>query len=248
MPAKLLMELNNKTQERLTVQKASLFHGVMMELIDHEYASVLHDNSMRPYTQTIFKKDGKYYWQITTMTDEAKEKILIPILSGSLRSIELKHNDISVGVGKKHFMEESYQEIAERYFNNGDCSKDVSVRFVNPTAFKRDGVYLNYPDIYLVYNSIINRFNQFSGDPFQNDRELVHTLSDKTKISEYDLHSVFFSIERGKVNGFSGKATFHVEGDSQIVSLANMLFHFAEYSGIGMKTAIGMGTFRRETE
>ena len=50
------------------------------------------------------------------------------------------------------------------------------------------------------------------------------------------------NIDKGKVSGFIGHVNFKIKAQTrQINQLINLLLEFANYSGIGIKTAIGMG-------
>ena len=42
----------------LSYQKMSLFHGALMEMLPPDYAEVLHQSRLHPYTQNLEKGDG----------------------------------------------------------------------------------------------------------------------------------------------------------------------------------------------
>lgn len=47
------LELKLKSQEELSYQMASLFHGALMELLPQEYGDYLHLSQLHPYTQHL---------------------------------------------------------------------------------------------------------------------------------------------------------------------------------------------------
>ena len=47
------LELKLRCAEELNYQMASLFHGVLMELIPSEYADYLHLSQLHPYSQHV---------------------------------------------------------------------------------------------------------------------------------------------------------------------------------------------------
>ena len=53
---KLTIELKN--DKKLDFGISSLMQGVMMELIDSEYAETLHEQGLNPYTQHVKFQDG----------------------------------------------------------------------------------------------------------------------------------------------------------------------------------------------
>jgi CRISPR-associated endoribonuclease Cas6 len=55
-------------------------------------------------------------------------------------------------------------------------------------------------------------------------------------------------MEGVKIPSFVGKITFRMHGAQTMTNLAQMLFRFGEYSGIGIKTALGMGAVKMLSE
>lgn len=58
-------------------------HGILMELIDSNYADYLHSEQTRPYSQSVsFDKNlHELHWTITALTKNATENIFPPLLS-----------------------------------------------------------------------------------------------------------------------------------------------------------------------
>lgn len=236
MISKLRIELKNN---EVNIDKASLFQGVLMEMIDTNYAEKLHKDGVRPYTQSIINKDSKIYWQITTLNEKAHSEIMDRLMDASIKEVYLKHNRMNVALGRKHYEEMSYQEFVEQYLNTEES--DIAVQFITPTSFKKEGKYYNLPDTRLIYSSIINKFNVFSGDGFNDSRNLVTELIKNTVISSYNLNSSVFRLEGTTVPSFEGSIEYRLPSDRRLKSIASMLLHYSEYCGIGTKTAIGMG-------
>ena len=130
--------------DELSLQMSSLFHGAMMECISKEYADLMHISGLHPYTQHIEKRDGSWFWTITTLNEQSKHEIIdkldlqddifISKKQLRLRFIEKEHTELT----KKEFAGTFYNEIPSRYIN---------IQFVTPAAFKINGIYINYPDI-----------------------------------------------------------------------------------------------------
>ena len=51
-------------------------------------------------------------------------------------------------------------------------------------------------------------------------------------------------MEKVKIPAFIGKITIKLTGTKTMTNFANMLFEFGEYSGIGIKTSLGMGCIK----
>ena len=71
--------------------------------------------------------------------------------------------------------------------------------------------------------------------------ELVEEFEQYTEITDYKLRSVRFSMEGVKIPSFVGECTIRIRGPQQMVNVAHMLAHFGEFSGVGIKTGLGMG-------
>jgi CRISPR-associated endoribonuclease Cas6 len=51
------------------------------------------------------------------------------------------------------------------------------------------------------------------------------------------------TIDKGKVSGFVGEIDFKIKSPTrQINQLINLLLNYSNYCGIGIKTAMGMGS------
>ena len=38
----------------------SLFHGALMEMVSRDYGDYLHENHLKPFSQSIFKRDDEF--------------------------------------------------------------------------------------------------------------------------------------------------------------------------------------------
>ena len=65
--SELKLTLTTHNEQMLTYDKGSLFHGVIMENIDSEYAELLHRNSVNPFSQFVKCENGINIWHINTV-------------------------------------------------------------------------------------------------------------------------------------------------------------------------------------
>lgn len=70
------LELKLKCREALSYQMASLFHGVLMELLPEEYADELHYSQLHPYTQHLECREDVWYWVVCALNEQAVKTIL----------------------------------------------------------------------------------------------------------------------------------------------------------------------------
>lgn len=236
----LNIEIEEKEKNKITNQKTSLLQGVLMERLDEEYAEQLHQNVLRPYSQNIIYRDGRHIWQVKTLDEEAYDKIILSLLHSDFENIHFQHNNADYKILNKNLVTSTRRELIEKYYF-GECSKHVKIHFASPTAFKSEGKYIFYPDFRLIYQSLINRYDAFSKNEMIGNEEVLRQLVEYTEVLQYQLKSVAFHLEGIKIPAFIGTVLLRINGPQALVNLATLLFQYGVYSGVGIKTAMGMG-------
>ncbi len=239
MPAQLIMKL--ESSGALNHRMSSLFHGVLMELIPEEYAEILHQSRLHPYSQYLKMQNKEWYWIVNALNQEAEDIILHQTLE-NLSDFYLKKNEITVQVKTKEFQKKTLSEMMQQFYKE-DADKFVSLQFLTPTAFKQQGQYIFYPDIRCIYQSLMNKYDASVEENVMMDVDTLDQLCQDTRLVKYDLRSVRFDLEGIRVPAFLGSLTLRLTGTQTMANFANMLFEFGTYSGIGIKTGLGMGAY-----
>ena len=130
---------------------------------------------------------------------------------------------------------------AQLYEESSDSDRQIELAFCTPTAFRQSNYDCALPTRYLVFNSLIKRWNQYSGI------ELPKTLIEPIFPSFFDIHTEMVADSRSKFIGCVGAMHFRLLGDLDPLTIKqiNALANFALYSGVGRKTTMGMGMVRR---
>ena len=238
MLAELCLELDSR---EIGFQHSSKLQGVLMEHIDTDYAAQLHQNQLHPYSQCITRsKDEKVYWHIRTVTQEAYEKVIFPI--AALEKVQLKKGVEAQIIEKKirtrdesELLKEFYDTPFDKYFN---------LAFKTPTAFKQNGRYVIYPDVRLIYGSLMRKYSAASTELEMADEETLEELAEQSEIIKYRLQTCQFPLEGIKITGFMGSITIRVRGPETMARYVRMLAGFGEFSGVGIKTSMGMGAIQ----
>ena len=123
---------------------------------------------------------------------------------------------------------------------SASISKGVDLDFVTTAAFRRDGQYVIFPELYLIIQSLLNRWNKFA-ESFSIEDDVAKILATFCRVTEYNLRTQLFLLEHQKLTGFCGKMSVKLSGNRMVNNLLSMLFEYANYAGIGIKTALGMG-------
>ena len=236
------IELLLSTEDKLHVNMGSAFHGWILEQIEREYGDRLHAAALKPFSQYLRnnRQNGQYSLCFQSLNTEAKEKIVESIKDK--KEIHLKEKGIVAKIeAVEVWPETSYNALTERYYLNVKPQRYMTIALQSPTSFSVAKHYLNYPSIFHIYQSLINRWNAFSTTIKITDETVLKHLVDYTHLSDYRLQTQVYTVGGGKIKGFSGTMTLCVKGPETMVNLANLLFAFSNYSGIGIKTALGMG-------
>lgn len=236
------LEIQLECKEKLNYQMSSLFQGVLMENIRTTYAEQLHESKLHPYTQHLEYRDKNWYWIVTTLNQEAEREIIQQGLL-PLNKIQLKKKEWDIKFVKKTYQTESYENLTRQFYEQ-ESSYYISLQFVTPTAFRSYGEYIYYPSPKLIFQSLMNRYDAIAEEEGMRDEETLNQLSSQSKIIRYELRSVLFHLEGVKVPSFIGKITIKMSGSQTMARFAHMLLQFGTYSGVGIKTAIGMGAIQ----
>ena len=232
----------------LSYSQGSLFHGVLMGLIDSDYAAELHESKLHPYAQYISREeDGSCYWVVNCANEDAAKNI-IPVLM-SQDSIFLEKLDAKIMLSDRAYNELSYDTLGSLFYGEA-LPRFIEIRFLTPSSFKSDGEYCIFPDIRKIFKSMMNKYDMAMKDGNNSvfDVETLDELCQQSKITRYNLRSRSFPLEGVTIPSFMGTITLKISGSQTLINFAHMLFRFAEYSGIGIKTSMGMGAIRIEKE
>lgn len=229
-------------KEQISQGMSSLFHGALMERISEQYGDYLHLSQLKPFTQYLECVENIWYWTISAYTEEACQEIIEKGLS-QLEKITIRHKKMEIPLKE---VERKYVEKEElfAFFTGENKSRFISLEFITPVAFKQRGEYLFFPDIFLIYQSLMNKYNIISQEFESIDYETLEQLTEYTQITKYHLRSTYFHLEGVKIPCFVGRITLKVNGPQTMVNFANTLFEFGEFSGIGIKCSIGMGALK----
>ena len=218
---------------------SALFHGALLEKLNSAFVQDMHVSELHPYTQYISGENGSIVWNIQTFSDYAKENIVDFLLDASFSSIEINRLKKSFAVAEKSISETSFDELMDLHFYESS-KRFVSLDFISQTAFKQNGKYIFIPDTRLIFNSLVRKFEAFSSIEIA-DSSFADFIENDITISEYNLRSRSFFVGKNAIPSFCGNIGFRLCGESDSVSLADMLLDFAQLSGVGIKCSMGMG-------
>lgn len=185
-----------------------------------------------------FNPDEFYHLSVCGLQETASKAIASLDLSPSLEFLGAKFDVVNREDDISSY-ENLYQTLVAaepepvRYFN---------LKFTTPTAFAQQHTFLPLPVPNLMFRSWLERWNHFAPVYLGSD-ELIGYLEGAIALSRHKVQTRSFQVHRGKVNGFTGNVTLQVlhRTDPLLANVANLLLHYAQFSGTGVKTRLGMG-------
>lgn len=223
---------------------ASLFHGFIMEQLPLHYVQTLHENGLRPFSQNITTNGDTAKWTICTLNDECSKIFTESIMN--MPDVYIKHKNMRFDIISKNINSTTYKNFIDNTYFHKNISRNFIIYFNTPTAFKKDGRYIFFPNLEMIYKNLIRRFDEFSDEYRLYDEEMIESLLENSYISAYKLQSCAFFMESVSIPSFVGRIKVKINGPEQMANLSRLLFKFGEYSGIGIKTTLGMGGVRIE--
>ena len=107
----------------------SVFHGALISELDREWAEKMHEQRVRPYSQYLLVKEGKPYWRLAALTEEAFCHILQPMMRKG--SLFLEQKGYEVGLGDFHMVkQDSFQGLEERFWTGTDKVHHIDMEFL----------------------------------------------------------------------------------------------------------------------
>jgi CRISPR-associated endoribonuclease Cas6 len=132
----------------------------------------------------------------------------------------------------------SYSQLYEQA--SSEC-RTADLTFYTPTSFRQGVVDNPIPDCDRVFNSLLRRWNAYSGI------EIPTTLVAAMAPSYVNIRTAIAPDGHSQFVGCVGEVKFKLFGDLEptVIKQFNALADFALYAGVGRKTPMGMGMTRR---
>lgn len=192
------------------------------------------------------------YVRITGLTQLASEALVAALLSEPPATWSLGGQPFTVvGAGCDETQDRwsghtTYETLAAQQLFQGErLDTRVTLLFHSPTSFQSKGMHMPVPLPNLVFGSLVDRWNRFS--PVTLSPEMRQYAEEAVALSSYQLESQVVVQKGGApLIGGVGRATYTaLGGDRYWLATLHMLADFALYSGVGVKTTMGMGQVRR---
>lgn len=204
-------------------------------LADETLANRLHQSDSLPMTLTMRSLSAK---QMVLWIGLLQKELLAPLLWGLSQNLgsEITLTDIPCRIGRniEILQTSSYETLAQE-----PPQRVIDLQFLTPTSFKQGKTIQPFllPD--LVFGSLLRRWNIFAPVEFQFPEQEWSGVT-----AAYELKTYALKMKGGAEIGAQGWARYEFKGEEQ-AQIATALSHFAQFAGVGRKTAMGMGMTKR---
>lgn len=215
-------------------------YAAMLERAPKEFAARLHKSAVTPVSQYVCGDT----WQVSLFGPEAIDT-LAPVLE-TMEEVFLRREQNCIGLQLRSVEGiETVNELLELPLRGRS-----SLELVTPTAFKSGGVYQLLPTQRLVMQSLILKWNGCFGDicPIEDEGGGLEALAEGLCYRSVQLNSHPYSMKHTQIPGVMGSIDFDCRLEGFLRQLANALLTFGTYSGLGIKTTLGMGGLQITTK
>lgn len=245
MPTLLTFPLDPAQAARLPRYPGRALHALFYQWLalgDYTLAvDVHHDDGPRPFTvSSVYRDNGVSTLQLTVLDDA-----LWPALERGIAKTEgvvVLDQPLTLPAGGPEVYHRTYAELAA----NARAETRLSLRFVSPTSFRSRGMHYPLPDPVLVFQSWLNRWNEFAPEECQINVAVLDIVAAHVAVSYYNGRTEMVDFGGNKrVVGFVGAVQYSILRPAMIgetwLRALNALADYSPFCGTGHKTAQGMG-------
>jgi CRISPR-associated endoribonuclease Cas6 len=269
----LILTLVPHAEAHIPATMGQQAHGAFLHTIrqaDAELAQALHArNQVRPFTVSALSgappaQEGRltlspeavYRLRFTTLGGDIFQRFMARFLDARGRPT-IRLGRATLGIHQILATPEGHDWAGYTTWAdllaNARPHREITLAFYTPTAFGfgqkewgKKTMVLPLPQT--VFGSLIKRWNALAPAAHHLDRDTLRGyLEEHVVVSRLeDLHTRMLRFRRARQIGFLGRVTYRfMGGEDDLRRQLDALADFAFYSGVGMKTTMGMGQCRR---
>lgn len=248
MMQKITLKVTTSDQQPLSSNWGYSLYGVLAQCTNSAYIETLHQQNSTPIHQflEVLPNRTEALWHIHLLNDDAIHFFGEAIEGRASFTVQQYHTNLQI-LTKNVEMALSETDFCHKHLVEFPCERRQTLQFLTPIGFKSHDAYQIFPTEELIIKSLWNHWQQHSTELSLEGDDVQRQLIENVQIVDYRLRSTHFPLKGVKIPSFTGKLILKIHGPAPLVRLVNLLTYFGEYSGVGMKTALGMGGYRLES-
>ena len=235
------LNLNYSNENGFKGNPGYRIYGCLMERLPYDLGERMHENAKTPISQNIEynNKKGEAHWCVSSFDEELSAELDDLFKEGGEFSIEQDGIVLRTeSVERTHI--NGFSDIRKLSESISD-SYSMTLHFRTTTALKKNGMFVPYPELELLIDNLWNQWNVVFPDNSFDDDEVLKLIKLQTSVGGYNLSSSKYRMKGATISGFYGRLTINNRLSAPLRELLAALFTFAEFNGIGVKNALGMG-------
>ena len=232
---------------KLFPSTAYKLYAWLLEQLPSFIGEQLHSEQYNPFSQYLYfnRENKQNKWVLNVLDDSILE--YVEVLFERNTCAVINEEKISLELTEKKTIS-SATELVERARTTDELTTYSKFLFPVPTSFRVAGRYSIFPSEKLILQSMINRWNSCFTNYVLDDEDAFSMLEQNLHIVDYDLRSTRFLLKGNKIPGFTGDLTIQAKLPAPMMEIWKLLLLFVPFSGIGIKTTLGMGGVQILTE
>ena len=201
----------------------------------------LHQTGTNPLSLQTIHDDETVSFILNLLNEKACSEIEPLIMDDALERIKLRTGEQKeFQILEKRVYEMSEKKLSQIFYAN-DCNNVLKLKIVTPTAFKTNGKYLFFPDIRMMFQNIMRKYNCIFENTEDVDLELLDEICNKVEIAAYNVRSRRFYLHKAYVNGFQGYLTLVCHGSQTLTNYVAVLLKVCRIFRSGSQDKHGYG-------
>lgn len=223
--------------ERLYSGLGVKLHGAVMGLIPTEFAERLHHSEYQPFSLFCIENpaDNTVMVRISSLNEEAE---LI------CRSLSAQQRIKIYGMKKplERVACQCSESLSAEALFAAPVPRVLRVEFISPAVYRSSGKCRCNPELARYLRSVTEKLAYFEGLRSEIDTERLLNYVSTVSVERYSLNGEQYNVSGSIYSGMTGWMELaFTDRSSENATLLNAVMRYAEYSGIGAKTAVGMG-------
>ena len=209
----------------------------LLSQLPEEDSMRLHEQEERFLAQYLYwaREYSATLWVISLFGEDAIRtfsSVLLPQITIELDKITLSGKRMSCNsLSGNELLEQSMQLEAD----------SIWLSFCSPASFRQAGRYVIYPQERLILQSAAMKWEQIFPQYNIKCEDALQLMLEKLHIVDYSLKTVRYPLKGVSVPSFVGKIRIQSSLPAPLQELWNALLWLLPYTGVGVKTTLGMG-------
>ena len=225
--------LQKRDLKRLNCELAVKIHAWLMSQVDAEYAKSLHTpDELRPFSLFTRVQKGNIALRMSLLHESAET-----LFEAARRARIIDVTGLDGGIAVLDSVEKPAVMIDQL---QKPAPKEFHIILASPASYKHNKRPSNLYSLPPLLYTAAAKLHKFEG--FDISNEEVYELCDLVTYTRYELRTAEYKIGIGVTRpGFDGELSLRPGGNPDQRGKLAFLLRYAAYSGIGAKTALGMG-------